>query len=199
MIFRRVHGHVIAINQPGDREKALAKAGAGVGAGVLGAAAAGHVSGEIERRALQAHAASVRSEVRASRVLNTPAMNKHGQMKLFGVKSFRTRSQYMEVMSKHADKAEKLTKTAKAVAKTGNHLAGAAIGAASYKALEHTRFKDDQKTKAAVGAGAGVAASFAIEHARSNKLGANLSFGKMLKSGLKEAAKHIGRFALRKL
>ena len=200
MRFIRKHGRIIPIREPNDNQKALAKGAAGGTAGVLGAAAAGHISGELERRANRASAASVRTEVRASRAQGAAArVNKHGQMNLFGVNSRKTYTGFMELSEKHAQKAEKLRAAAKVVSKVGHVAAGAAIGGATYKALEHTKFKNDEKTKAAAGTASGVAASFAIEHARANKLGANLSFGKMLKSGLKTAAVKIGRFAVRKL
>lgn len=198
MIFRRVRGHIIPIDEKRERAKAQAKAAAGVGAALLGAAATGHIAGDLERKANRAHEASVRSEVRAHNTAKAPKVDKRGQMSLFGVKSFRSRTQYMEMASKHQAKSEKLREASKLVNKAGHHAAGAAVAAASYHLLGQTKFKDDEKTKAAVGVAAGVSTSFAINHAHHNKLGANLSFGKMVKTGLKKAAVEIGRFAIRR-
>jgi hypothetical protein len=203
MKFIRYHGRVVPIRDGNEidakKVKAAGLGAAGATAGVLGAAAAGHVSGELQRRAEQAAHASRKAEFRAHSISTKFKVNAHGQGDLFSkVRSSKTREKFMEIAMRHQDKSDALHAASKAIQRGGNHLAGAAIAAGTYKALEGTSLEKDTKTRAAIGAGSGVAASFAIDYARANKLGADLPFRKMLKSGLKQAAINIARFAVKR-
>jgi hypothetical protein len=162
IVFRKIHGHIVPIKVGNGGLGALKlKKNADKGEVVSGGglAALGVGAALVAGRASEKLAEGARGAFSVARAFNRASDHYHTQERI--TSALRTGKKAVLAL----DRGVFLKNASKITARAGVLGGAALIGAGVHQALSQTRLKDDAKTKAAIGAGAGVAAAFALETA----------------------------------
>ena len=187
MIFRRIHGRIVPINQE-SKPKAIAKGVGGIAAGIGVAGAAGHVAARMTEHAI------VQDKISkfARKVADKVAPKVGEQLDLFKVHNIGAAKNFYESAHYHQVRAQTTLKAIKYLRRGGEVAGGALIAAGTNKILNQTRYKDRPGARAAISTGAGVAAAFAVEQMYQNSMGRK-TFSSAAKAGMGDILKKIVR------
>jgi hypothetical protein len=157
IVFRKIHGHIVPIKVDQLKLKKNADKSQIVSGGGLAALGAG--TALVAGRASEKLADASRGAFSVAKAFNRASDHYHTQERI--TSALRTGKKAVLAL----DRGVFLKSASKVTARAGILGGAALIGAGVHRALSQTRFKEDEKTKAAIGAGAGVAAAFALETA----------------------------------